>query len=94
MSWGPDHGFPAPALERSFCIAQLPEGVRGRGPSPPSPPLVDLSGFPILSPEPAISLAFPGPPAAHESGVSDTVAPGQEQFLLHLPVAATRLNIT
>lgn len=56
--------------------------------------LVGLSGFPTLSPGPAMSLAFPRPPAAPESGVSDTVAPGQEQLLLHLPVAATRLNIT
>lgn len=37
---------------------------------------------------------FPGPLAAHESTVSDMVAPVQEQRLLHLPVAATRLNIT
>lgn len=55
--------------------------------------LTGLSGSPALSPGPAVSLAFPWPPA-HESSVSDTVAPGQEQLLLHLPVAATRLNIT
>lgn len=56
--------------------------------------LAGLSGSPTLSPGPAMSLAFPRPLAAHESSVSDTVAPSQERFLLHLPVAATRLNIT
>lgn len=61
---------------------------------PLSHSLFGLLGSLTLSPGPAMSLAFPRPLAAHESCVSDTVAPCQERLLLHLPVAATRLNIT
>lgn len=57
--------------------------------------LAGLSDFPILSLESTMLLAFPiPPPPVHESGVSDTVALGQKQLPLHLPVATTRLNIT
>lgn len=56
--------------------------------------LAGLSGSPAPSPGPAVCLAFPGPPLPKRGMLATRWPPARSDSPRHLPVAATRLNIT
>lgn len=56
--------------------------------------LAGLSGSPAPSPGPAVCLAFPGPPLPKRGMLATRWPLARSDSPRHLPVAATRLNIT